>query len=228
MKAACSSSSIASSMRLTRRSIAGSASKRAISLRASMAILSAFSSMRRACAAKAARSNGRRACCSAMKCAIPAAISRAKPACRTTMANSVPSTRCRCRTRSASMRSRASRTEPPSSKRFGRNAQDRLEKIHRRVAPERAVQSLAESDPGRRRVMHGRGHKFAAAQLEEAPVTEAMARRPIEHAHRVALGHPCPQHLAGLVPVDQEDQRCADRFEKVIAASCRLRPDSGR
>ncbi len=111
---------------------------------------------------------------------------------------------------------------------FGGNAQDRLEKIHRRVAPKRAVQPLAESDAGRRRVMHGRGDQFAAAQREEAAVAEAMARRPIEHAHRIALGDPGLQDLAGLVPVDQEDQRCADRFEEGVAGSCRCRSDSGR
>ena len=44
-----------------------------------------------------------------------------------------------------------------------------------------------------------------------------MARGPIEHVHRIALGNPRLQDLAGLVPVDQEYQRCADRFEEGVA-----------
>ena len=49
-------------------------------------------------------------------------------------------------------------------------------------------------------------------------MADAMVRRPIEDAHRVGLGHPFAQHFAGLVPVDQEDQRSAERFEKGVAA----------
>jgi hypothetical protein len=100
---------------------------------------------------------------------------------------------------------------------FGRNAQNGLEKVHGCVAPERAVQPLAESDSSWRRVANGRRYEFAASELKETPVTKSMASRPIEDMHGIARGYPCPQHLAGLVPVDQEDQGCADRFEKDIA-----------
>jgi hypothetical protein len=66
-------------------------------------------------------------------------------------------------------------------------------------------------------VANGRRYEFGASELEEAPVTNSMASRPIEDMHCIARGYPCPQHLAGLVPVDQEDKGCSDRFEKDIA-----------
>jgi len=48
-------------------------------------------------------------------------------------------------------------------------------------------------------------------------MAEAMARRPIDDAHGVGLGDPGQQHLARFVPVDQEDERSADRFKKGVA-----------
>ena len=101
--------------------------------------------------------------------------------------------------------------------RFGADAQHGFQKIDRRVAPERAVEPLAETDTGGCRVMHGRRHQFAAAEFEEAAVTEAVARRPIEHAHGVGFRYPLAQHLARFVPVDQENERGADRREEVVA-----------
>ena len=80
------------------------------------------------------------------------------------------------------------------------------------------VEPLAKPYPGRCRVMHGRGDKFAPAEFQETSVTEPIARRPIQHTHRVGLGQPCAQDFASLVPVDQEDKRCADRFKKALAA----------
>jgi hypothetical protein len=38
---------------------------------------------------------------------------------------------------------------------FGRNTQDGLDKIYRRVTPERMVEPLAKTYPGRCRMMHG-------------------------------------------------------------------------
>ena len=102
--------------------------------------------------------------------------------------------------------------------RLGRDPQHRLEKIHSGVAPKRLIQPLAKSDPRRRRVTHRRCHQLRAAKLQEAAVADAMACRPFEDADRIGVGYPLPQHLAGLVPVDQEDQRCTDGFEKGVAA----------
>src|ERR1035437_5797229 len=80
------------------------------------------------------------------------------------------------------------------------------------------VEPLAKTYPGRCRVMHCRGDKVASTEFKETSVTETIARRPIENTDRVGLGQPRAQNLAGLVPVDQEDKCCADRFEKGLAA----------
>ena len=101
---------------------------------------------------------------------------------------------------------------------FGRNAQNGLEKVDGRVAPERAIQPFAESDSRRRRVTNGRRYEFAASELEEGSVAEPVASRPIEDVDRIARGYPRSQDLASLVPVDQEDHGRADRFEKNIPA----------
>src|SRR5208283_5369158 len=101
---------------------------------------------------------------------------------------------------------------------FGRNAQDGLEKIHRCLAPKRPIQSLAESYSGWRCIMHGRRYEFAPTQLKESSLACSIASSPIEDADRIAVGHPRPQNLAGLVPVNQEDKGRADRFEKFVAA----------
>jgi len=78
------------------------------------------------------------------------------------------------------------------------------------------VQSFAETDSGRRCVMYGRRYKFVPAQLEEATVAKSVPGRPFEHPNCVLVGHPRPQDLTALVPVDQEDEGCADQFEKGI------------
>ena len=65
---------------------------------------------------------------------------------------------------------------------------------------------------------NGRSDEFAASELEEGSVAKSVPSRPIEDMDRIARRHPRPQDLAGLVPVDQEDHRCADRFEKDVAA----------
>src|SRR5208282_6025028 len=92
-------------------------------------------------------------------------------------------------------------------------------KIHSGIAPKRAVQPLAESYSGRRRMMNRRRHQFGTAKLQQSPVTDTMACRPFEDADRIGIGYPLPQDFAGLVPVDQEDKRCTDGFEKCIAAN---------
>ena len=53
---------------------------------------------------------------------------------------------------------------------------------------------------------------------EDAALADAMTRRPVENGDSIALGHPVAQYLARLVPVDQENQRRPDRFEKGIAS----------
>src|SRR5271166_1597032 len=50
-------------------------------------------------------------------------------------------------------------------------------------------------------------------------MAEPLVSRPFEDANCIAFGHPRPQHLASLVPVNQENKRCAERFKKGIAAS---------
>src|ERR1039458_701696 len=98
---------------------------------------------------------------------------------------------------------------------FGRNAQDGLEKISRRLAPKRAIQSLAKPYSGWRRVMHGRSNELAPTQFKESSVACSIASRPIEDPDRVALGHPRPQDLAGLVPVNQEDKRSEEHTSEL-------------
>ena len=63
--------------------------------------------------------------------------------------------------------------------RFGRDAHYRLKEIDGGVAPERAVETLAESDPRRRGVVNRGRDEFAAAKLEESPVADAVQRRPV-------------------------------------------------
>ena len=49
---------------------------------------------------------------------------------------------------------------------------------------------------------------------------EAVARRPIQNLHRIVLRDPSSQNLARLVPIDQENERDINRFEKEVA-NCR-------
>ena len=121
------------------------------------------------------------------------------------------------------MRSRASRTEPPCSKRLGRNAQHRLEEIDGGVAPERMVQALAETDPGRRRVMHRRGDKFAAAELEEGAVADAMVRRPGRGRGSRRPWIPIPRStLRALFQSIRNTSDAPTLLEKRVAASALL------
>jgi hypothetical protein len=99
-----------------------------------------------------------------------------------------------------------------------RNTQHRLDEIDGGVAPEHIVQALAKTDTGRCRVMHRRGNKIAAAELEEGAMADAVMRRPGQDADRVVLGNPSTQHFAGFVPVDQEHQRSADALQKRVTA----------
>ena len=82
---------------------------------------------------------------------------------------------------------------------------------------EHGVQPFAEAYAGRRRMMDSRGHQFRTTKLQKSPVTDAMVCRPFEDANRVGVGYPPPKDLAGLVPVDQKDKRCAECFEKDVA-----------
>ena len=152
-----------------------------------------------------------------MNCAMPAAISRASPAWRITTVSSVASTRSRWLTRAASTRSRAEPHRAALQQRLGGDAQDGLEEIDRRVAPKRAVEPLAEPDPGRRGVVHGGGDKVGAAKLEKAAMADTMPRRPIEDLDGVGLGDPFAQDLSRLVPVDQKDEASAERLEEGVA-----------
>ena len=49
-------------------------------------------------------------------------------------------------------------------------------------------------------------------------MADALVRRPVENGDRIAFADPGTQHFARLVPVDQEDEASADRFEKRVAA----------
>ena len=46
---------------------------------------------------------------------------------------------------------------------------------------------------------------------------EAVARRPIQNLHCIVLRDPSSQNLARLVPIDQENERDTNRFEKEVA-----------
>ena len=54
---------------------------------------------------------------------------------------------------------------------------------------------------------HGGGHQLGAAKLEEAAMADLLPRRPVEHAHRVAVAEELAQRLARLVPIDEKDER---------------------
>ena len=80
------------------------------------------------------------------------------------------------------------------------------------------VKALTKSYSVRCRTTHGRRNQLATAQLEQAAVTNSVACRPVEHVDRATFGDPGLQKLARPVPVDQEDERSPDRFEKGVAA----------
>ena len=56
---------------------------------------------------------------------------------------------------------------------------------------------------------------------------EAVARRPIQNLHCIVLRDPSSQNLARLVPIDQENERDTNRFEKEVA-TCRGLSAGGR
>ena len=191
---------------------------RAISPRASIAILSAFSSIRRARLANAARSQ------SLARLLLGDAV-------RDTGGDLAREARLAhhdCQQRGIhalqvadEVRLDAISREPHRASLqqgfSGRDAQNGLEKIDRRVTTKHMVKALTKSYSVRRRGTHGRWKQLATAQLEETAVTNSVARRPVEYIDRATFGDAGSQQLARPVPIDQEDERRPDRFEKSVA-----------
>ncbi len=111
----------------------------------------------------------------------------------------------------------------PFQQSLRRDAQHAFEEIDRCFASQDGIQSFAETDPRRSRVAHGTGDKLAASKFEKSPVANVVARSPIENPNRLILCDPSAQHLARLVPVDQEDERGADRLKEGVAPLARFR-----
>src|SRR6516162_3626857 len=63
-----------------------------------------------------------------------------------------------------------------------------------------------------------RRHEIGATAFEIGAMADLTARGPIEHAHCALAVYEGSQALSRLVPVDQEYDRHANRFEKCVAA----------
>ena len=82
---------------------------------------------------------------------------------------------------------------------------------------------VAEADACRRRASDRGCDKLVAAAFEVGAMADAIARRPIEDPYGALTVDQRPQAFAGLVPIDQKDERGADRVEECIAALLRIR-----
>ena len=75
---------------------------------------------------------------------------------------------------------------------------------------------VAEADACRRRASDRGCDKLVAAAFEVGAMADAIARRPIEDPYGALTVDQRPQAFAGLVSIDQKDERGADRVEECM------------
>src|SRR5579863_520959 len=63
---------------------------------------------------------------------------------------------------------------------------------------------------------HNGGDENCTTELDKATVPYPLNRGPIQNADRIRISNELTQDFPRLIPVDQEDERSAQRVKKVI------------